>query len=235
MSVNQPENLRGEPIVMGIRILAPISSVAGSATILFNQPLLTGRVFASSAVLISLELFLFIVQRCLCLESIPILDVTNGQTVQMPLSDLQEFLQWMAGRSDSSPNLAPATDRTNMAVNTDGVSTGTIGNRGFLTPESPEAPLIVSINFSADYSSMPYTPYVSFTVPILTFPGVRGALPLLILGLLSAIFVRAVVPPESTGSKPLSKPKATMTNPLTFTPNDLLQLLNRFGKHFGSK
>jgi hypothetical protein len=82
---------------------------------------------------------------------------------------------------------------------------------------------------------MPYSPYVIVSVPILTFPGVRGALPLLILGLLSTIFVRAVVPPESTGSKPLSKPGAIMNNPLTLTPNDLLQLLTRFGKHFGSK
>lgn len=235
MSGNQPGNLRGDPINMGIRIFAPISSVAGSASLFFSQPLLSGSILASSAVLIGSELFLLIAQHLFNLESIPVLDVKNGQTVQMPLSELQEFLRWMANRSDSSPNLNPVTDRISMAENPDGEFTRPIGSRGFPTPESPEAPLIVAIYVTADYSSRPFTPYVSFTVPILTFPGLRGALPLLILGLLSTIFVRAVVPPESTGSKPLSKPRAMMNNPLTFTPNDLLQLLSRFGKHFGSK
>ena len=77
---------------------------------------------------------------------------------------------------------------------------------GFITTVTPEAPLTVAIYFSAFYSNNPFTPGVSFFIPILAFPGVRGALPLLILGLLSTIFVRSVVPPESTGSKPLSKP-----------------------------
>lgn len=235
MSGNQPGRLCGEPLNMGIRIFVPISSVAGSASLFFSQPLLSGRVLASSAVLIGLELFLFIAQRLFCLESIPVLDVKNGQTVQMPLSELQEFLRWMTNGSNSSPNLNPATDGRNMLLNTNRDFAGTISNRGFPTPESPEAPLIVAIFFTADYSGRPYTPYVSFTVPILTFPGVRGALPLLILGLLSTIFVRAVVPPEFTGSKPLSKPGTRMNNPLTYSPNDLLQLLTKFGKNFGTK
>jgi len=40
---------------------------------------------------------------------------------------------------------------------------------------------------------------------------------------------------ETTGSKPLAKPgKLIKNNSLTFTPNDLLNLLSRFEKHFGS-
>ncbi|MDR3601175.1 MAG: hypothetical protein P4L49_11960 [Desulfosporosinus sp.] len=238
MAGNQPGNLSGNPINMGIRIFAPISSVAGSATLYFNQPFIIGSVLASSAILIASELFLFIAQRLFCLESIPVLDVQNGQTIQMPLTELQEFLRCMANGSAPSPNLKSVTDKTNTVVSTTGEFDGTSGLqglRGFPTPELPEAPLIVALYVTADYSSIANTPYITLTVPILTFPGIRGALPMLILGLLAAIFVRAVVPPESTGSKPLSQPKATMNNPLTFTPNDLLQLLNRFGKHFGSK
>ena len=152
----------------------------------------------------------------------------------MPLTELQEFLRWMANGSGSSPNPNQLTKGINNAQQTTVVRVKEIVP-GFVTVTTPEAPFVVSIYVSADYSTKPFTPSVAMFIPILTFPGVRGALPLLILGLLSTIFVRAVVPPESTGLKPLSKPKSTMNNPLTFTPNDLLQLLNRFGKHFGSK
>lgn len=229
------EGLSKEPLSMGIYIFAPISSVAGSATLSVAQPFLSGHIFASSAVLIGSELFLFIAQRLFRFDSIPVLDVKNGQTVQMPLSELQEFLRWMATGSDSNPNSNPVTDGRNMLSNAGGEFTGTIGSRGFLTPESPEAPLIVSLYVAANYSNRPFTPGLYFVIPILAFPGVRGALPLLILGLLSTIFVRAVVPPESTGSKPLSKPGTRMNNPLTYSPNDLLHLLTKFGKNFGTK
>lgn len=229
------EGLSKEPLSMGIYIFAPISSVAGSATLSFSQPLLSGNIFASAAVLIGSELFLIIAQRLFRLDSIPVLDVKKGQTVQMPLSELQEFLRWMATGSGSNPNSNPVTDGRNMLSNAGGEFTETSGShRGFLTPESPEAPLIVALYVSANFSNRTYSPYTSFVIPILTFPGLRGALPLHILGLLSTIFVRAVVPPESTGSKPLSKPETRMNNPLTYSPNDILQLLTKFGKYFGT-
>ena len=234
MSRNQPRNFCGEPLTMGIGISVPISSEVGSSSLIFAQPLLIGDVFASSAVLIGSEVFLFIAERLFNLESLPILDARSGQTVQMPLTELQEFLRWMANGSRSSPDPNPVTNGRNTFSNPDEQIVGT-EVPGFVTITTPEAPLVVSIFVSAAYSNIPFTPTTSFFIPILTFPGVRGALPLLILGLLSTIFVRAVVPPESTGSKPLSKPRAMMNSPLTFTPNDLLQLLNRFGKNFGPK
>ena len=208
MSGNQPGRVRGEPLNMGISIFAPISSVAGSSSLLFAQPLLTGSVFASTAVLIGPELFLFIARRLFDIKSIPVLDARNGQTVQMSLTELQEFLRWMANGIGASPNSNPATDgeKGNILSNQAGRVTG-IESTGFIiTNVTPDAPLTVAIYFSAFYSNNPFTPGVSFFIPILAFPGVRGALPLLILGLLSTIFVRSVVPPESTGSKPLSKP-----------------------------
>ncbi|OLN33583.1 hypothetical protein [Desulfosporosinus metallidurans] len=217
MSGNQPVGQCTEPLNMGIALFAPISSVAGSATLFFTQPLINGRVFASSAVIIGSELFLFIAQRLFRLESLPVLDVKNGQTVQMPLSELQGFLKWMSNGSA-------------------GEYTGIMPNRGFLTPETPEAPLTIVLFVNGDYSNNPYSPSAWFLFPILTFPGIRGALPLLILELLATIFVRAVVPPESTGSKPLSKPGTIKpNNPLTFSSNDILQLLSKFRKQGGSK
>jgi len=230
---NQPRSLNGEPLNMGISIYAPISSVHGSSSLLFAQPLLTGSVFASTAVLIGSELFLFIARRLFHLESLPIFDGNNGQTVQMPLTELQEFLRWMANGIGTSPsNLNPVTDgeNGNILSNQDRQITG-IHSTGFVTVTTPEAPLIVSIYVSASYSNEPFTPAVSFFIPIFTFPGVTGALPLLILGLLSTIFVRAVVPPESTGSKPLPKPETRISNPLTYSHNDLLRLLTKFRKN----
>lgn len=235
MPGREPERVCEESLNMGITIFAPISSVAGSSTIIFSQTLLTGRVFAASAVSIGAQTILFIAQRFFKVKSIPILDVTNEQTVQMPISELQDFLKWMASGSRSSPNVNTTTNGT--LTNSNGALGVGTGERGFPTPESPEAPLVFAIFFNADYSNELYTPYIRLTIPLFIFPGLRGALPLLIVGLLATIFVRAVVPPETTGSRPLRKPvKETNNNtPLTFTPSDLLQLLTRFGTHFGTK
>ncbi|MDR3584352.1 MAG: hypothetical protein P4L59_03415 [Desulfosporosinus sp.] len=114
MTGNQPASLSREPINMGVRILAPISSVAGSATVYFSQPLLSGSIFSASDILIGSEFFLRIAQRLFCLESLPVLDVQTGQTVQMPLSELQAFLRWIANKSDSSQNPNSVPNATNI-------------------------------------------------------------------------------------------------------------------------
>ncbi len=227
------KNVGTEPIYLGLTLSVPISSEVGSASLLFAQPLINGRVFASTVVLIASEIIIFIARQFFDLKSLPIIDASNGQTVQMPITELQEFLRWMANRSGPSPN--SITNGRSIITNTDGQSRSFVPS--IITPTTPETPLVVSIVISADYSTRPFTPSLAFFVPILTFPGVRGALPILILGLLATIFVRAVVPPESTGSKPLVKPGATNDeiDPLTFSPNDLLQLLTKFGKHFSPK
>lgn len=221
---------------MGISLFTPISTVAGSSSLLFAQPLLYGSVCSSSAVLIVAEFFLFIARRLFDIKSIPVLDVSNGQRVEMSLTDLQSFLRWMANGIGTSPNSKPVSDGGNLNIlsNQTGQISGT-DTTGFITVELPEAPLTIALYFSAFYSNNPYTPSVSFFIPILAFPGVRGAIPLLILGLLSTIFVRSVVSPESAGSKPLLSPETRINTPLEYSPNDLLQLLAKFGKRFGIK
>lgn len=226
MSCNQPDvGASNERLSMGIFLFAPISSTAGSPSLYFSQPLLSGSLFASTVVLMGAELLLYIAKNIFCLESIPVLDVKNGQTVQMPLSELQEFLKLMAKGTDSTTNFNPLSNETNAI------------DRGFRTRQSPETPMVLAAYVSADFSNRLYSPYISLTVPILTFPGIRGALPLLIMGLIGTIFVRAVVPPEATGAKPFIRPEGTANtnNTINLSPNDLIEMLSRFGKHFGSK
>ena len=214
-----------EPLNLGLSIYSPVSSVPGSATFFFFQPLLTGKVFASVGVLIAAELFLFLANRFFNLESLPIQKgpvISPEQTVRMSLSDLQDFLASVS-RGKVQPSTGPSAPSTGQAVT------------GIVPAESPEIPLVLGLTVWGYFSNKPFCPSISLFFPLLTFPGVRGALPLLILDLLATIFVRAVVPPETTGSKPLTPPASNNKfKPLQFSPEDLLNLLNRFNKHFGT-
>ena len=213
-----------EPLNFGVSILAPVSSVPGSSSFFFLQPLLEGKVFASAGILLTAQLFLFLADRVFGLESMPIQKgpaISPEQTVRMSFSDLQEFLA-----SVSRDNVQPPTGVPSSPDQTSG-----------LVEETPEIPLVFSLAVWSDFSNNPYGPVVFFILPLFAFPGVRGALPLLILELLTTIFVRSVVPPQTTGSKPLTDSTTSITNKLPslhFSPEDLLNLLNRFSKHFGT-
>lgn len=212
-----------EPLNFGIAIYSPISSVPGSAALFFIQPLLTGKVFASIGVLIAAQIILFIADRFWGLESRPMQKnlMSPQQTVQMSLNDLHDFLTSMS--QETQPPSALSSSSSSQDISST------------LTTETPEVPLIFGLSVWGDYSNQPFGPSVFFLVPILTFPGARGALPLLILELLTTIFVRSVVPPQTTGSKPLTDPASNQKSKLLqFTPEDLLNLLNRFSKHFGT-
>jgi hypothetical protein len=206
-----------EPLNLGISIYAPVSSVPGSATFFMLQPLLRGKVFASIGVLIAAQVFLFLTDRFWGLESLPLRQdpvIAPEQTVQMSLKDLQDFLASLPAIQSSSGHAASK----------------------IFPPETPEIPLAITLTVWGNFSNNPFSPTIYLLLPLLTFPNVRGALPLMILELLTTIFVRAVVPPQTTGSKPVTNP--TTINPkfqsLQFSPEDLLNLLNRFSKHFGT-
>lgn len=209
-----------EPLNLGISIFAPVSSVPGSSSFFFLQPLLTGKVFASIGILITAQIIMFIADRFFGHELPPVQrgsGISSEQTVQMSLSDLQDFLASLPRDiQPSTSTSAPSTDQSG-------------------TTETQEIPLVFALTFWGDFTNQPYGPTVFFILPLFTFPGVRGALPILILELLATIFVRAVVPPQTTGSKPLSDPTLNRKfPPLQFSPEDLLNLLNRFSKHFGT-
>lgn len=210
-----------EPLSLGLTIFAPVSSVPGSASFFFLQPLLTGKIFASVGVLIAAQLFLFFADRFLGHELMPVQKgpvISPEQTVRMSLSDLQDFLASVS-RGNVQPSTSTSAPSTAQAVT------------GIFPLETPEVPLVFGLAVYGDFTNKPYCPAVFLLLPLFTFPGVRGALPLLILELLTTIFVRAVVPPETTGSKPLTGPASnSKLKSLQFSPEDLSNLLNRFGK-----
>lgn len=175
-------------------------------------------------VLIAAQLFLFLADRFFGLESMPVQKgpvISSEQTVRMSLSDLQDFLASVS-RGNIQPSTGTSAPSTGQAVT------------GILPHETRDIPLAFAITVWGDFTDNPFCPTVFLLFPLLTFPGVRGALPLLILETLSTIFVRAVVPPETTGSKPLQDPVSNKPNVLQFSSEDLLKLLNRFSKHFGT-
>ncbi|MHB8125890.1 MAG: hypothetical protein ACYDEJ_09680 [Desulfitobacteriaceae bacterium] len=220
------------PLNFGIAIFAPLSSVPGSASLFYLQPLLTGKVIASAGVLIGAELFLFLAQHLFGLESVPIFypgTNTENPIIKIPVPELQELLGTLNKFSSSDNKTVLNT------LFSQGYSQ-TITNQylgSFLTTETPEVPLVVGFAVYGDYSNEPFSPAIFLLLPIFTLPGIRGALPLLILGLLGTIFVRAVVPPELSGAKPLIE-KIQDTKPFSLHSEDLLNLLNRFGKYFSS-
>lgn len=206
------------PIIISLYISVPISSTAGSPSLAYRQPLLTGRIFSSAGVLIGAELFLLIAQYLFKLESIPILDISSNQIMQMPIREFQDFLKSLSG---STTVVIPPQ-----------VPSPQPGSRGFLFPLPPEAPLLVSLLISSEFSNNIYSPSPSLFLPIFALPGLRGALPFLILSLLATIFIRTVVAPETTGAKPLPKTDDRPNSSIKFSPEELLQFLSRFGKYF---
>lgn len=218
-------HLSKESLNMGVTIYSSVSSVSGSSSFFFIQPILTGEVFASVGILIAAQLFMFLADRLFGLESMPLLKgpvISPEQTVRMSLSDLQNFLALM-----SRGNVQPSSGTSGPASNQT--------TSGVFSLETPEDPLVFALAIWGDFTDKPFCPTVFITFPLFAFPGVRGALPLLILELLTTIFVRAVVPPETTGAKPLTAPVSnTNLKLLQFSPEDLLNLLNKFGKHYGT-
>jgi hypothetical protein len=196
--MNMPKSNLCEPVLpeshvskeflnFAITIYAPVSSVPGSPVFFFLQPLLYERIFASVGILIAAQLFLFLANRIFGLESIPFQKgqvISPEQTVRMSLSDLLNSLT-----SVSRSNIKPLSDQA----------------ATLFPSETPEIPLAFGIAVYGDFTDKPFSPAVFVLLPLFTFSGVRGALPLLILETLSTIFVRSVVPPETTGSKPLKE------------------------------
>lgn len=212
-----------EPINFGVSIFNPISSVDGSPSFFFLQPLLAGKVFVSVIILIISQIILFIANRYWNYNLKPAskrLILPSEQTISMSLSDLQNFLTSMSGRGQSPAGKSFSSPSASSQDSAD--QNPPIGeDEGEITPETPEIPLVVSLAVWSDFQDKVFSPSVFLIFPILAFPGVRGALPLLILELLATIFVRSVVPPETTGAKPL-KSSATMdeVKPSQYSPGE---------------
>lgn len=233
MNIEPPSGTQGTftPINMGLYFSVPISSVTGSPVISYRQPLIAGRIFSSAAVLTGANLFLLIAQHLFKLESIPTLDLPNQQIIQMPIQEFQEFLKTL--NVNTTGSVTPSSLTSSSPYSTQ-PSTIIPGSRGFSTPLPPEAPLVISLIIISDFSNNLYSPNISIVIPIIALPGLRGALPILLLTLLATIFIRAVVSPQATGAKPLPKRDEQSNSSLNFSSEELLQFLSRFGKYFSS-
>ncbi|WP_425801683.1 hypothetical protein ACHOLT_13805 [Desulfitobacterium sp. Sab5] len=222
------------PINLALYISVPISAAAGSPTLAFRQPLITGHIFSSAGVLVGAELFLILAKYILKLESISTVDLQTNQIIQMPMKEFHEFLKTITGNNTGitqsiiTPPISAASSSTNP------ITPFTSGSRGFIQPLPPEAPLVISLLVTSDFSNMTFSPNLSFFLPVIAFPGLRGSLPIILLSLLATILIRAVVSPQTTGAKPLSKPGEQANSSLNFSPEDLLRFLSRFGKYFSS-
>lgn len=219
-----------EPIYVGIYVASRISSIPGSPNLSISQPLISSRLFSASGVLIGSQFLLLLAKFIFKLDKVPVLDVSKNQLIQMPIAELQNLLLYLGSRQNNITSSQGGS--TASTPSPPAFPTGT--SVGFPTVLPQEAPLIISLFIAADYSNQLFTPAVWFLVPILSFPGLRGSLPILILALLATIFVRCVVPPETTGSKPLVRPSEQPNPSLSLRPEELLGILNRFGKYFRS-
>ncbi|AGA69356.1 hypothetical protein Desdi_1907 [Desulfitobacterium dichloroeliminans LMG P-21439] len=214
-----------QAINVGFALLTRISSIPGSPTFTFVQPLINSHQFLAPWVLLGSQILLLLAKYVFQLEKLPIHNFTSGQLLQIPIGELQSLLQYLGPRQPSS-----ATTQRNTINN----SLSTADPISFPTELPPDSPLYMAIYISVDYSNELYTPSLLAYVPIISFPGLRGAVPFLILALLAVIFVRCVVPPETTGAKPAPIPRKSMNQYLNLTSEEIVTLLKRFGKYFSS-
>lgn len=224
-----------QPITVGFSIFSRVSSVSGSPSLSYLQPLINSRLFSSAGVLVGAQILFLLAKYIFKLDSVPRLDLANNQIVQIPLGELQNLLQVLAAKQKNNQTNGKTNGNTNGSFFGSTAAAGTTPldeEDTFPTNLPPEAPVVISLFITADYSNQLYTPTSWFYIPILSFPGLRGSLPILILSTLGTIFVRCVVPPETTGAKPLPEPSQQPNSSLNLRPEELLGILSRFGKYF---
>ncbi|MDP4128123.1 MAG: hypothetical protein Q8912_14460 [Bacillota bacterium] len=183
------------PLNLSLALFCPTSSVEGSATVFYVQPLLYGRVYRASLILTGAQLFLAFAKVLFGMEYISMYKMDENIRcipIKIPIDKLYELIHDGAKEEGSSISQVTGATTTETAA---------------ITTTTTEAPLVIGLTVSADYSTAPFAPASYFVFPFFAISGIRGSLPLLILILLDTIFVRAVVPPEATGAKPIQKPQ----------------------------
>ncbi|MEL1135984.1 hypothetical protein AAC978_12440 [Desulfitobacterium sp. THU1] len=214
-----------QAINVGFAFLTRISSIPGSPSFTFAQPLINSKQFLASWVLLGSQILLLLAKNVFQLEKLPIHDFSSGQVLQIPIGELQSLLHYLGPRQ-----LGSATNQSNIMSN----PLSTADPISFPTELPPDSPLFMAIYVSVDLSNELYTPSVLSYVPIMSFPGLRGAVPFLILAILAVIFVRCVVPPETTGAKPAPIPRKSKNQYLNLSSEEIVTILKRFGKYFSS-
>lgn len=191
--MREQENLLA--INVGLSFLTRVSSVPGSPTFIYSQPLINSRVYFAPWILLGAQVVSLVGKKFLQIKEIPILDVAQGKLCSIPLD---KFLDILGSLNEATGNLSSR----NFFEELNQTSSSTASGLDFPTQLPPDVPMYIALYLSADYSRELYTPNIIVYVPMLSFPGLKGALPFLVLALLGTILVRCVVDPKTTGAKP---------------------------------
>lgn len=182
-------------INVGFSFLTRVSSIPGSPTFIYSQPLINSRVYFAPWILLGAQVVSLLGKRFLQIKEIPILDVAQGRLSFIPLDKFLGFLMSLNDPTGNSRN-GDIFDELSQT------SSSTASGLDFPTQLPSDVPMYIALYLSADYSRELYTPSMIVYVPFLSFPGLKGALPFLVLALLGTILVRCVVDPKTTGAKP---------------------------------
>ena len=212
-----------QPIIVGFSLLTRISTMPGSPTFTIAQPLINTRLHLATWVLLGSQVLILLAKNVFGLEKIPVLDIAQNQILQIPIEELHNLIQYLGSRRvNTTSNQVPSSQ----------IIPGSSTTANFPTELPPDSPVYIALFITSDYSNELYTPSILTYLPIVSFPGLRGALPFLILALLAVIFIRCVVPPETTGAKPIQKQSIGQNHSYKLTSEDLIVILKRFGKYF---
>ncbi len=202
-----------------LRLTSPISSARGSPRLLYSQVLTTTTVANASLFALGID---FLVQLAAWFfgedrVSRPTSYRGSDGTVTMPLSALSQFLKRIKnGRADiaeANPTPQPWPVETRPGVEVE-----------------PPQPMTLLLLLNGRVSPSDGSPIINLTIPVLSFPGITGGLPIIIIGLIATILVRAVVPPSTSGTTPPADPPQEPK--FQFGTEEILQLLQQFGEYF---
>ena len=181
-------------INVGFSFLTRVSSIPGSPSFIYSQPVINSRLYFAPWILLGAQVLSLLAKKLLHLEKIPVLDVSQGKLSTIPLDKFINFLGSLGSKNESRPY-----DILREINSTDSSSANGLD---FPTQLPPDIPMYIALYLSADYSRELYTPSIIVYVPLISLPGIKGALPFLVLALLGTILVRCVVDPNTTGAKP---------------------------------
>ncbi len=207
-------------LTVSLWLISPVSSAVGSPRLAYAQNITSAGVPGAGFWVVVLD---FVVQLVawICGEGRVVRPDPSGiampeGSVSMSLPELAEFVARLkTGRWDPPAKAYPA------------VVEGEVTRPG-VQVISP-AYLTLFLLVSGTVSGREGAPMLSIFVPLISFKGLTGGLPILIMGLIATILVRTVVPPTSSGLLPDEQAQEPV---FQLKAQELIQLLRGFGKYF---
>ncbi|MDA8442086.1 MAG: hypothetical protein M0Z55_06885 [Peptococcaceae bacterium] len=211
-------------IDLNLRFISPVSSAVGSPTLHFNQKITATQLpnagFWLLVVNTIIQIVVWLCGEDKIIQPDPAAFPGSEQMISMSLPQLAQFLAQLGGGNWDLPQ------RNSAALNSgDGIT------RPGVQVLSP-AYLTLFLLVNATPTGRAGTPIFSLFVPLLSFVGISGGLPIIIMGLISTILVRHVVPPSSSGTAPMPDPPGLAQPSIELKLQELMQLLKGWGQLF---